>query len=204
MTMPFTEGNSFVVTVFGKESGSCKYTLGIIDTKGTEVSASSCNVPMEKMTKDTLGHLFGQDKEAGQEAVKAAQDKLESDYCVKKSTASPSTPSPGSSSPVSPTPKKITCSGDGQGCIFTNVINNFTSGCTPTVVVTTVESGQVTFTISRSTNEACRFQMVGVGVNEDCVFAKENVTPTVIKGMLGMDNIPKDPEFIKIKAASCK
>ena len=89
-------------------------------------------------------------------------------------------------------------------CVFTNIINGFTNGCTPVEVTTTADGAQVTLTISGGANGACRFQMKGVGVDQDCLFAKENVKTDVIKGMMGMDNIPMDPEFIKIKAASCK
>lgn len=203
LTMPFMEGSSFVVTVYGKENGLCRYSLTIVDTKTNFLlNSSECNMPVEKITMDTLGHLFGMDKSSGKEAVKAEQDKLENDYCVKKPLAS--TPSPGQSLQVSPIPKKVTCVSDDPMCIFTNIIDGFTNGCMPVEVTTTAGTGQVTLTISGSADGACRFQMKGLGVDQDCLFAKENVKTEVIKGMLGMDNIPKDPEFIKIKAASCK
>lgn len=203
LTMPFMEGSSFVVTVYGKENTLCRYNLTILDTKtNTPLSSSECSVPMEKMTKDMLGHLFGEDKNPGKEAIKAEQDKLENDYCVKKPLVL--TPSGGQSSQLNPTPKKVTCGSEDQMCIFTNIIDGFTNGYQPVEVTTTVGTGQVTLTISSGANGACRFQMKGLGVGEDCLFAKENVKTVVIKGMLGMDNIPKDPEFIKIKAASCK
>lgn len=116
-----------------------------------------------------------------------------------------STPSSTPSLQVSPTPKNVTCAKDDQNCIFTNIINNFTGGCIPVEVTAAVDTGQqVTLAISSGANASCRFQMKGLGADQDCLFAKENVTTKVIKGMLGMDNIPKDPEFIKIKAASCK
>jgi len=202
LTMPFMEGSSFVVTVYGKENGLCRYSLTIVDTKGIQLSTSLCSVPMEKMTKDTLGHLFGEDKNPGKEAIKAEQDKLENEYCVKKPLTS--TPSPVQSPQTSPTPKKVTCGSEDPMCIFTNIINGFTNGCTAVEVTTTADGGQVTLTVSPGANGSCRFQMKGLGVDQDCLFAKENVTTMVIKGMLGMDNIPKDPEFITIKAASCK
>jgi hypothetical protein len=204
LTMPFMDGSSFVVTVYGKENGLCRYGLTIVDTKTNALlNSSECKVPMEKITKDTFGHLFGQDKAAGQETIKAEQDKLENDYCMSKGFAS--TPSPGLSPQVSPTPKKVTCGNNDPMCVFTNIIDGFTTGCKPVEVTTTTDTGgQVALTISSGENGACRFQMKGLGVNQDCLFAKENVTTLVIKGMLGMDNIPKDPEFIKIKAASCK
>ncbi|MCJ7740352.1 hypothetical protein MUP32_03480, partial [Candidatus Microgenomates bacterium] len=183
-----------------------RYSQTVLDTKTTaQLRSSECNVPMEKITKDAFGHLFGQDSGSGQETIKAEQDKLENDYCVTKTAVlSPTavqTPSP----QVSPTPKKITCASNDPNCIFTNIIDGFTTGCKPVEVTTTVETAQVvTLTISSGDNGACRFQMKGLGVNQDCLFAKENVKVNVIKGMLGMDNIPKDPEFIKIKAASCR
>jgi len=157
------------------------------------------------MTKDTFGHLFGEDKNPGKEAIKSEQDKLENDYCEKKSPAPTATPSATLSPGVSPTSKKIICTKDDQNCVFTNIIDNFTGGCKPTEVTTTVDTGgQVSLIVSGGANGACRFQMKGLGADQDCLFAKENVTATVIKGMLGMDNIPKDPAFIKIKSASCK
>jgi hypothetical protein len=158
---------------------------------GTVLNSGDCQVPLEKITKDTFGHFFGEDKSPGKEAVKTVQDKIEADYCVNKSTDT--------------TVKKVTCVGSDPGCIFGNVINNFTDNCQPAEVVTTAEDGsQVTFTISKGQNDSCRFQMVGLGVNQNCLFSKENVTAEVAKGMLGMDNVPNKPEFQKIKAASCQ
>jgi len=109
-----------------------------------------------------------------------------------------------SSSQTNPTPSIITCLKDDQNCILTNVVNSFTSACRPVEVSTPVDEGQVVFTLSPGENGACRFQMKGLGADQDCLFLKENVTQKIIKGMLGMDNIPNDPEFIKIKDASCK
>lgn len=196
LTMPFVDSNSFVIKVFGKVDGLCHYSSTVSDKNGSAVLESSdCRVPLEKITKNTFGHFFGEDKKPGQEAVKAEQDKLENDYCVKKTTA------------PSPVATKITCSENDQGCIFTNVINNFTNNCQPAEVIVTsgsVSSPVVTFTISAGQNNSCRFQMVGLGVNQNCLFSKENVTAQVAKGMLGMDNIPNNPDFQKIKAASCK
>jgi|GEM_PF-5524949 len=211
LTMPFMEGSSFNVIVYGKENTLCRYSLTIVDTKtNNQVSSSECRVPMEKMTKDTLGHLFGQDKNPGQETVLAEQNALESQYCVKNQPSSnaPSIPSPQVSPtlspPVSTASKKVTCASEDPNCIFTNIIDGFTNGCMPVEVTTTTGTEQVTLTISGGENGSCRFQMKGVGVDQDCLFVKENVKTDVIKGMMGMDNISKDPEFIKIKAASCK
>ena len=203
LTMPFMEGSLYVVTIYGKVNGLCRYTPTTIDSKtNAQLLYAECNMPMEKMTNDRFGHLFGEDSGPGKEAIKAEQDKLENEYCVKKPLAS--TPSPVPSPQVSPTPKKVTCASEEPMCIFTNIINGFTNGCTPVEVTTTADGAQVTLTVSGGTNGACRFQMKGLGVDQDCLFAKENVKTDVIKGMMGMDNIPKDPEFIKIKAASCK
>jgi hypothetical protein len=67
---------------------------------------------------------------------------------------------------------------------------------------------KATITLSKWENGACRFQITGNGLltgeKQDCLFAKENVTQKTIKGMLNMDNIPNDPAFQNIKAASCK
>jgi hypothetical protein len=206
LTMPFMEGSSFIVTVYGKENDLCRYSLTVADTKtNAPLNSSECRMPMEKMTKDTFGHLFGEDKNPGKEAIKAEQDTLESQYCVSKTLASTPSPIQSPSPTASPTPKKVTCGSNDQMCIFTNIIDNFTGGCKPIAVTTTVDGGaQVTLTVSPGANNACGFSMKGPGMDQSCLFAKENVTTTVIKGMMGMDNIPKDPEFIKIKAASCK
>ncbi|MCX6053890.1 MAG: hypothetical protein NTZ74_03050 [Chloroflexi bacterium] len=84
MKMPFGEGNFYTITVFGKESGLCHYSAGILDKDGKSIPggppSTDCRVPIEKLTKDTLGHFFGQ----GTESIKAEQDKIESDYCVVK------------------------------------------------------------------------------------------------------------------------
>ena len=107
--------------------------------------------------------------------------------------------------PANPTP--VICAEDDPGCFIINVIGNFKNGCQPVEVMTMVGEGtqvQVTITISSGGNGACHFQLKGLGADQDCLFAKENVREEVAKGMLGMDNIPNDPEFQKIKAASCK
>ncbi len=88
MTMPFMEGSFFVITVFGKENNFCHYSGAVVDKSGNPVSGgpptTDCKVPLEKINQDTLGHFFGQDKASGKEAIKAEQDKIESDYCIKK------------------------------------------------------------------------------------------------------------------------
>jgi hypothetical protein len=88
MTMPFMEGGFFVITVFGKENGLCHYSGAVVDKSGSPAAggppSTDCRVPIEKITKDTFGHFFGQDSTSGQEVIKAEQDKIENDYCVKK------------------------------------------------------------------------------------------------------------------------
>jgi hypothetical protein len=88
MTMPFVEGSFLVITVFGKGVGLCHYSVAVLDKSGNLVAggppSTDCKVPIEKITKDTLGHFFGQDTTPGQESIKAEQDKIENDYCVKK------------------------------------------------------------------------------------------------------------------------
>jgi hypothetical protein len=82
MKMPFVEGSFFTITVFGKESGLCHYSAAVVDKDGKTIPggppSADCKVPIEKITKDTFGHLFGQ----GTDSIKAEQDKLENDYCV--------------------------------------------------------------------------------------------------------------------------
>jgi hypothetical protein len=126
-------------------------------------------------------------------------------------TQVPQAPSPAAPTqvPKAPTLNKVTCSGDDAVCIITNVIDNFKNGCRPVVVEVVVTAGDgtkvpVTFTISSGENGACHFQVKGLGPDQDCLFAKENVIEKVVKGMFNMDNIQNDPEFQKIKAASCK
>jgi hypothetical protein len=83
-TIPFGEGTSYTITVFGKENGLCHYAATVVDKDGNTIPggppSADCRVPIEKITKDTFGHFFGQ----GTESIKAEQDKLENDYCVKK------------------------------------------------------------------------------------------------------------------------
>ncbi len=211
MTMPFVEGSFFTITVFGKENGLCHYAATVVDKNGNALvggpPAIDCKVPVEKITKDALGHFFGQDTTAGQEAIKAEQDKLQNDYCVINQPAS----NAGAEQPskTASALNKVTCGGDDTVCIITNVIDNFKNGCQPVVVevVVTADDGTkvpVTFTISSGGNGACHFQVKGLGPDQDCLFAKENVIEKVVKGMFNMDNIQNDPEFQKIKAASCK
>jgi hypothetical protein len=84
MTIPFVEGSTFVITVFGKENGLCHYGAGVVDKNGNPLAGgpptADCRVPIEKISKDTFGHFFGQ----GTETIKAEQDKIQKDYCVNK------------------------------------------------------------------------------------------------------------------------
>lgn len=87
LRMPFMEGTTYVITVFGLESGSCHYASKIVDLDGNLVpgmQVTDCTVPLEKITTDTLGHFFGSDKEPSKETVKAQQDQIELDYCSKQ------------------------------------------------------------------------------------------------------------------------
>ena len=80
-TIPFSEGTSYTITVFGKENGLCHYATVVVDNDGNTLTGTDCRVPIEKITKDTFGHFFGQNT---QESIKAEQDKIEIDYCVLK------------------------------------------------------------------------------------------------------------------------
>jgi hypothetical protein len=85
MTIPFT-GESFLkITVFGQENGLCHYAGAVVDKNGNTVAggppSADCRVPIEKITKDTFGHFFGQNTTP---SIKAEQDKIDNDYCVKK------------------------------------------------------------------------------------------------------------------------
>lgn len=203
-TIPFGEGTSYTITVFGKENGLCHYAATMADKNGNTLSGSDCRVPIEKITQDTFGHFFGQNT---QESIKAEQAKIENDYCVLKQPS----PNAGAEQPskTEPALNKVTCGGDDAVCIITNIIDNFKNGCQPVVVdvVVTADDGAkvpVTFTISSGENGACHFQVKGLGPDQDCLFAKENVIEKVVKGMFNMDNIQNDPEFQTFKAASCK
>ena len=88
MKIPFNEeGITYVITVFGAENGKCHYALKVVDKDGnvpTGGPTADCKVPIEKITEDTFGHLFGSDSVAGKESIKIEQDKLEADYCTKQ------------------------------------------------------------------------------------------------------------------------
>ena len=80
------EGTIYVITVFGMENGKCHYSAKIINASGDVIPgmpATDCYVPKEKISEGTFWHFFGQDKEPGNEAIKAEQDKIEADYCTK-------------------------------------------------------------------------------------------------------------------------
>jgi len=84
LKMPFPGNNTYVITVFGVENGNCHYAGRIVDQNGLAVKGgppeSDCRVPIALINSDVFGHLFGSDKTP---AVKAAQDKIEADYCTK-------------------------------------------------------------------------------------------------------------------------
>ena len=122
---------------------------------------------------------------------------------------SPAAPVVPTQVPQAPTLNKVTCAEDDQGCFFTNIFDKFKNGCQPVEVefaLTTDDGTQIpiTYTLSSGENGACHFQLKGLGPDQDCLFAKENVIEKVVKGMFNMDNTQNDPEFQKIKAASCK
>ncbi|MFA5360437.1 MAG: hypothetical protein WC320_00450 [Candidatus Paceibacterota bacterium] len=84
LKMPFMEGTTYIITVFGAEDGKCHYTGKVVDQSGNvplTMQATECFVPLEKVTMATLEHLFGANKT---EAAKAEQDKIEADYCIKQ------------------------------------------------------------------------------------------------------------------------
>jgi hypothetical protein len=82
--MTSAEGNSYIITVFGKENGLCHYGSTVVDKKGKVppgMVSTDCRVPIEKITKDTFDHFFGQNTRV---SIKTEQNKIENDYCVKK------------------------------------------------------------------------------------------------------------------------
>jgi hypothetical protein len=106
--------------------------------------------------------------------------------------------------------QKITCAIDDSNCMINNIINNFENNCQPvevTILANTSSSHGfpgALMTISKGENGACHFQEKGLGIDQDCLFAKENVTQEVIFGMLGDTGSTSKLEFQKIKAESCK
>lgn len=87
LKIPFAEGITYVITVFGIADGKCHYAFKLVDNDGKAISGmqvTDCNVPKEKITQDTFGHFFGQDKLPGKESIKVEQDKIEADYCTKQ------------------------------------------------------------------------------------------------------------------------
>jgi hypothetical protein len=85
LKMPFMEGTTFIITIFGVENGKCHYAAKVVDENGNVargMPSSDCLVPVEKITENTFDHFFGADNVPGKEAIKAEQDKIEADYCV--------------------------------------------------------------------------------------------------------------------------
>ena len=86
MTMPFGGGSFYRISVFGNESGLCHYATAAVDENGNALQmggppSSDCRVPIEKITRDTFGALFGMNSA---ESIRAEQDKITNDYCVIK------------------------------------------------------------------------------------------------------------------------
>lgn len=89
LRMPFADSATFAVTVFGLENGKCHYTIQVINQSDTEPEGGlpptiNCYLPFEQLSNNVLMHLFGLDKEPGQENIKKEQDKLETEYCLKQ------------------------------------------------------------------------------------------------------------------------
>ncbi len=80
LTMPFNEGNTFVVTVYGATEGKCHYVSQVVNENNVALQSTDCNVPLENISSDIINHLFGNEDEA----AKAEQDQLEATYCVKQ------------------------------------------------------------------------------------------------------------------------
>ena len=84
LKMPFGGTNSYIITVFGVEGGTCHYASKIVDQNGVAFQGTvDCQVPKPLITSGILDHLFGQDKAPGKEAILAAQTKIETSYCKK-------------------------------------------------------------------------------------------------------------------------
>jgi hypothetical protein len=84
LRMPFGGTATYYVKVSGVTDDKCGYQVQVRDVQGKPASGPpdlTCNMPTASLTQDTLLHLFGYDKAAGKEAVKAEQDQLEAMYC---------------------------------------------------------------------------------------------------------------------------
>ncbi len=88
LKMPFPGNSTYVITVFGVESGNCHYAVKVTDQNGVAVQGGAggidCRVPKVLINSDVLDHLFGVDKASGKESILAEQNKIEADYCVTK------------------------------------------------------------------------------------------------------------------------
>jgi hypothetical protein len=83
LKMPFAEGLTYVIDVYGLNNMICHYDYKLEYSNGSVLGeVKDCNVQMYNVTEDTFGHLFGEDKEAGKEEIKAKQDQIEADSCA--------------------------------------------------------------------------------------------------------------------------
>jgi len=83
LRIPVDNGATYSVKVSGITNGKCSYQVQVRDAQGqpTGSPGMTCNMPVASLSQDALGHLFGFDKAAGREAVKAQQDQLETAHC---------------------------------------------------------------------------------------------------------------------------
>ncbi len=81
LKMPFAEGVNSIITVYGISNMICHYDSKLEDKEGNFFQATDCMIPMYNITEDTFVHLLGEDQEG---EVKAKQDKIEADYCMKQ------------------------------------------------------------------------------------------------------------------------
>ena len=83
----FVWNTDYFIRSIGLENNKCHYTTEITDTSGAVVPSmpsKDCLMPKGQMTDALFGHLFGNDKAAGQEKVLAAMTKLETENCTTK------------------------------------------------------------------------------------------------------------------------
>jgi len=83
LKISFPPSMIYTITVVGVENGKCHWKNLVNNPADPSVLSrgSDCFYPLEAITNDSFGHLFGQDKVAGKEKILEQQEKLTHDYC---------------------------------------------------------------------------------------------------------------------------
>jgi len=79
---PFPGGANYEISILWLTGWKCNYKAMVVDWSWNNLRGSDCNVELQYLDEDLLGHLFGQDKSAWKEAILERNNKIEQENCI--------------------------------------------------------------------------------------------------------------------------